>query len=563
MIETILAKLGALILTPVVFLSTFFAQPVETPVVYEEPLGVALPSGTALFETSLASPITTSALTMTLVANSIRGGGSLSGYQCFTIDEGSAQAEFVCGTVSGTSVTGLERGLSPADGITQDTDLQFSHRRGASVKITDFPLIQRLRSQASGSGTYEDVLSYAPGVTPSGSDEIADVGYVLSAISGTSTLAFDKLSPAGTAGETMGTGTIVYFKKSDQRWYKLDVDDFTNYVDTEVGCTAGAGTTANGISGGIILRGLCPQVNLTAGANYFASSTAGATSTATTSQSIGVARSTTQLYFNPDLIDSTVYGTTTFVGTTTFNGIVTGIQRVTEYTSSSTYTKPSGLKYIELEMWGAGGGGAAGGGDVSGGGGGAYAKFRVEASLLGATSSIVIGTGGAGGVSSAAGGAGSSTMFTLSGSTLIAYGGAGGALTQNGSNGGGIVSHGTTTETGQTASATPHIYKGYGQTQNIVPTKTYWGGAPGGGCNGSSACAAGGDSIYGGAGGGGARTNANGSGGTSNFGGNGGAGVTSGTATAGSVPGGGGGAASGSGTAGAGANGKVRITEYF
>lgn len=564
MIETILAKVGALILTPIVFLSTFFVQPVQAPVVDNEALGVALPSGTALFETSLASPITGSASSLTLVANSIRGGGTLSGYQCFTIDEGSAQAEYVCGTVSGTSVTSLERGLSPADGITQTAALQFSHRRGASVKITDFPLIQRLRSQASGTGTYENVLTYAAGVTPTNSGDLADREYVLSVITGTSTISYDKHVIQGTAGETMATGSIVYLQSSDSRWYKADNDLSSTYIDQTLGIAQGPGTSGNSIPGGVLTYGLdSTQKALTPGGFVFLSATAGATSTATTSQVLGKAISATTMFFDQNLLDSYSNASATFAGTTTFTGLVKGVTRVTEYTASTTYTKPSGLKYIELEMWGAGGGGAAGGSDVSGGGGGAYVSYKIDASLIGSTASIVIGTGGAGGVSSAAGGAGSSTMFTLSASTLIAYGGAGGALQQNGSNGGGIVSHGTTTETSGTASSTPHIFKGYGASQNTVPTMTYWGGAPGGGCNGANACAAGGNSIYGGGGGGGARTNAAGAGGTSNNGGNGGAGVTTGTASNGSSPGGGGGAASSNGNGGAGANGKVRITEYF
>ena len=159
MIETLLAKIGSVFVGAALFLTGVFA-----PAPSSEPLGVALPSGTAVFETSLAAPISSSATTMTITANSVRGGGSLSGYQCFTIDEGSAQSEYVCGTVATTTVTSLERGLSPADGVTEDTDLKFAHRRGASVKITDFPLIQRLASQNSGTGTFASAIKYASSV---------------------------------------------------------------------------------------------------------------------------------------------------------------------------------------------------------------------------------------------------------------------------------------------------------------------------------------------------------------------------------------------------------------
>ncbi|UPJ35849.1 hypothetical protein IVB45_02215 [Bradyrhizobium sp. 4] len=120
--------------------------------------GQALPSATAIFETSLQSAITSSATTMTLTANAVRGGGALSGYNCFTIDEGSAQAETVCGTVSSTAVTAMTRGISQSTGTTTVAALQFAHRRGANVKITDFPLIQILKAQLNGEDTIPNSL---------------------------------------------------------------------------------------------------------------------------------------------------------------------------------------------------------------------------------------------------------------------------------------------------------------------------------------------------------------------------------------------------------------------
>lgn len=100
---------------------------------------------------------------MTLTANAIRGGGTLSGYNCFTIDEGSAQAETICGTISGTTVSSLSRGISQSTGTTTVASLQFSHRRGANVKITDFPIIQILKAQANGEDTYPNLIYYASG----------------------------------------------------------------------------------------------------------------------------------------------------------------------------------------------------------------------------------------------------------------------------------------------------------------------------------------------------------------------------------------------------------------
>jgi hypothetical protein len=122
--------------------------------------GVALPSGSALFETSLQDRITPSDTSMTLVTNSLRGGEALAGYNCFTIDEGRSDSEFVCGTVSGTSVTALERGLSFTTGTTSIAALKQSHRKGANVKITDYPLIQRMKAVLNGEDTIPNLLTY-------------------------------------------------------------------------------------------------------------------------------------------------------------------------------------------------------------------------------------------------------------------------------------------------------------------------------------------------------------------------------------------------------------------
>src|SRR3954467_1295825 len=100
----------------VAFISSLFGiTPTQAP-----DFGASLPSGTAVFETSLQSRISSTDTSLTLVANSVRGGSSLSGFQCFTVDEGRTDAEYLCGTVSGTSVTALTRGIDPSTGTTSN-----------------------------------------------------------------------------------------------------------------------------------------------------------------------------------------------------------------------------------------------------------------------------------------------------------------------------------------------------------------------------------------------------------------------------------------------------------
>lgn len=161
------------IATPIFLLGSLLGQ-----TNIQQNLGASLPQSVGVFETSLASPITSTATSMTLTANSIRGGGSLSGYNCFTIDEGSTSAEIACGTVSSTSVTSMTRGISYSDGITSVSGNKFSHRRGANIKITDYPVLNIVKQQNNGEQTFPNVLQYASGVTPVTADDIADKGYV-------------------------------------------------------------------------------------------------------------------------------------------------------------------------------------------------------------------------------------------------------------------------------------------------------------------------------------------------------------------------------------------------
>jgi hypothetical protein len=144
-------------------------------------LGVALPSATALFETSLQDRITTSDTSMSIVSAAVRGGGTLSGYQCFTVDEGRSDAEFICGTLSGTTVSGLERGIDPLTGTSSVAALKFAHRKGANVKITDFPILSRVRNQNNGVETYPNLLTYTAGTAcsvGSANATICDKAYI-------------------------------------------------------------------------------------------------------------------------------------------------------------------------------------------------------------------------------------------------------------------------------------------------------------------------------------------------------------------------------------------------
>jgi hypothetical protein len=110
-----------------------------------------------------------------------------------------------------------------------------------------------------------------------------------------------------------------------------------------------------------------------------------------------------------------------------------GTTVVRSYTPGSyTWTKPTGLVQVEIEIWGACGSGAAssnsGAAGASGGGGTAYGKKVVAVASLGATETVTVGAGGAGvsasGGTNVAGNAGGTTSF---GSHVSITGGGAGA----------------------------------------------------------------------------------------------------------------------------------------
>ncbi len=252
------------------------------------------------------------------------------------------------------------------------------------------------------------------------------------------------------------------------------------------------------------------------------------------------------------------------------------IQRTYPLASSGTvWTKPAGLKYLNVELWGAGG---AGGGSTNsnagaGGGGGGYSQKRYLTADLASSYIVSIASGGIPVSVMTSGGTGGNTTF---GSLLTAYGGGGGASSAggNGGGGGGITSAGTTAS-GTTLGNGGGLSGGIATGLTIGGVAIYANSNFGGGA-GTAAGAPSGSSVYGGGGGGNAVGGSNNAGGSSYYGGGGGGGLSSngGTSTfggaggnspstAGTVPSGGGAGGINSGSSGAGAAGQAIITEFY
>ncbi len=125
-------------------------------------LGASIYQTPALFETSLASAIGKTDTTATLVSGKTRDGLSLSGNYCFTLDSGLNTAEYICGVASSTALTGLIRGIG-SDGVTSFASLKYTHRYGADVKITDFPVLQQIVRMLNGQDSLPGGIMFGTG----------------------------------------------------------------------------------------------------------------------------------------------------------------------------------------------------------------------------------------------------------------------------------------------------------------------------------------------------------------------------------------------------------------
>ena len=183
------------------------------------------------------------------------------------------------------------------------------------------------------------------------------------------------------------------------------------------------------------------------------------------------------------------------------------------FIADGTYTKPAGLVRAVTEVVGGGGGGGGAAADQAAGaaGAGGYATEILEASAIGATETVTVGTGGAGGAAGANNGANGNTSSF--GALSSATGGSSGAA-NGGAGTGGVGSGGTINAKGGAGQGSD---EGTGSNiQGGGGGSSRWGGGGRGGASGAGSVGG----NYGGGGGG-----ASGNGSVARAGGNGADGI--------------------------------------
>jgi hypothetical protein len=211
-------------------------------------------------------------------------------------------------TIASASITISRRGLKFTGDLTTEVSAnKLTWVKGDTIVElgTHFPqLLQHFVDTISdetigGVKTFSSLPATSAG-DPVGNNDLARKAYVDAAVLGTLTT-INVIVP-GTAGATIAAGNLVYFDDTDNEWKLCDADTATTVENVLLGIAQGAGTDGNVITGGVLLQGVDDnQSGLTAGQTMYASNTAGgiSNSAGTTEVTVGISKSTTELYFAP------------------------------------------------------------------------------------------------------------------------------------------------------------------------------------------------------------------------------------------------------------------------
>jgi hypothetical protein len=201
------------------------------------------------------------------------------------------------------TITNVVRGLLDVEPYTTG-GFATSHGTGAQVVFGNNPQVYNKMAVKANDNTFTGANTFptnprkGDSVLATNNDDYITKADLLNAVLGAVTT--DQVIISGTAGETVTAKQILYFKESDQRWWKADADIVGTFNQVIV-AVAQNGATA-GVAVNLLLQGVDKtQTGLTLGAKYYLSNTAGAISTTpgTTEVFLGWAQTATRFIFDP------------------------------------------------------------------------------------------------------------------------------------------------------------------------------------------------------------------------------------------------------------------------
>ena len=193
--------------------------------------------------------------------------------------------------------------ISPYTGSSTGLDWQT-----AEVIITNDPYTMSRFASLDNANTWDEIQTFTLATRPvlsADGDTTSDAQLVTKGEltrTALGTVTTNRTVIAGTAGETVAAGNLIYLKASDARWWKADADTTAASDDVLLGIAQGAGTAGVAITNGVLIYGRdSNQSGMTPGATYYVSGTAGAISATpgTNNVSIGIAETATLLDFVP------------------------------------------------------------------------------------------------------------------------------------------------------------------------------------------------------------------------------------------------------------------------
>jgi len=406
----------------------------------------------ALFETTLASRITSSATSFTLTSATDKDGTALaSSTYGFIIDEGTSVEEMVLADCTSTTCTNVTRGLSVRTGTSTVSALQFAHNRGASIKITDAPALVFATNVFKGKQNIENPLTYLSSVSISSStNQLVSANWVAGFAGIASSSAYNTLINSNNTW--LGTNT-----------YSAAVTNnaAVTFTSTATGIydTASSSLVSNGRLADVSFAGTVDSSLTQKGIVEIATQLEAASSSSSggTSAPIVIPASSATSTYNAATADLRLVVTQNngkidpyFIATSSL-GLATASTSVFLGTTTQNWSKPTNAIEVCFLLIGGGGGGAArpnAASGAGGGGAGGLLDICLPTELVPTTISITVGGYGVGGKNYTVGEdgqVGASTTMTINGVLYEAGAAKATTITNTGGKGGVVLIGGVAT----------------------------------------------------------------------------------------------------------------------